>query len=493
VRVDLETGGVVVLSPGGPHRAWSRPRYSPDGSRIVAARNDAGRWRIMLVDAHGAGARPIDPDDGVDRYAPVFTPEGTHVVAVSQAKGVYSLVQLDTTSSTEQTVARTVAGVVAPVFAPSGDLYFLRMHADGLSVARLNKVALRPLAPLGLTPRLAPAAPPHRVADSLSVVAVGESAPYGAGPRRWGFLPVVALAAGEREIGFAMTNTDPVGRLSVLVQGVRRGAGASSVGGAIAARLARPRRDVTGELFTLSRGNGGAEPADTPFQLRGMSMSGTQTRWNARGGVQTRVALSHALLAFQRTEETRTTATVEASAVRTLAATDEVGELGAVLHATGGRTAADAWVRVVGRASVRTTPRGPGLRLQVEAGALAGSRHAVEAFSVGGTPVTLLDPAVLSQVIPVTGLPPNTLRGVRFATAEASLSGSLVEPFVWSGAAGEGGARSRHLVGVRARISPPSLPSSRLPATTIVQGGLAYGVGPLRSGPNAWVQIVLRP
>jgi TolB protein len=95
VRVELATGAVSLLRAGTPDTVWTRPRWSPDGRRLVAGVQAGGRWRVVVLDAAAPAAplRPVGPADDAERYDGAFAPDGRGVVYVSEAGGVPNLVR----------------------------------------------------------------------------------------------------------------------------------------------------------------------------------------------------------------------------------------------------------------------------------------------------------------------------------------------------------------------------------------------------------------
>jgi hypothetical protein len=50
VIVTLDTGEWRVLAAGSPELVWNRPRYSTDGSRVVASYQAGGKWGVAVMD-----------------------------------------------------------------------------------------------------------------------------------------------------------------------------------------------------------------------------------------------------------------------------------------------------------------------------------------------------------------------------------------------------------------------------------------------------------
>jgi hypothetical protein len=142
VRVDT-TGHVTVLRSGG---TWADPRWSPDGTRLVAVEFlPDGVQRVVVMDTSGmtrhiaAGARAVFA-------SPSFTPDGRRVVYASDRSGSMQLetapvvardAPLDTLSWRDESGARV--GVDAPRQASrvSTGVYQPTVSPDGRWVAAL--------------------------------------------------------------------------------------------------------------------------------------------------------------------------------------------------------------------------------------------------------------------------------------------------------------------------------------------------------------------
>jgi hypothetical protein len=495
VLVDLESGGVRVLAAGGPFLAWSRPRWAPDGRAIVAARNQGGRWRVVLLDSAGAEPRAIDPDDGVSRYAPAFTPDGAAVVAVSERGGIHTLVRLDPATRRETSLTRVTGAAVAPAPHPDGDLYFLRLHTGGLDLARLRREEIRPLEFVSLPSRLAPVVPPSRgAADTLAVAAVDAPRPYGAGPRRFGFLPAGAYTAEGRSFGLAVTNTDPVGRLTVLLQGALASGGGGWEGAALGATWRGSRPAVTAELFA-ARQAAGARPGPAPrTTLRGGAVSLALDHAGQPIGHRVRAGGSLAALdGAENASGRRLLGFVEGRVSLAAPGTPRMeAELSG--HLGAGMTRDSAWRRAVGVLDARLGGAARGLDARLTYGTVGAGAPADERFTAGGAEPSLLDPAVLSQHVALPFLPAATLGGRRFAAYRLALTGWPLEPFVWSGSAGEALDRWQHVVGVERTLAAPHAPYLRLPGGVQGRMGLGYSVNaPVPDRLRGWVTLSLRP
>ncbi|MEZ4585326.1 MAG: hypothetical protein R2909_02875 [Gemmatimonadales bacterium] len=106
------------------------PSWSPDGSRLAYASNQGGRFRIWMVAANGAGARPVSDPLGAD-LEPCFAPDGRRLVFVRQlGNGTIDLVIKDLRSGAEAVLALE-GGESGPVWSPTGDRIAFASDRDG--------------------------------------------------------------------------------------------------------------------------------------------------------------------------------------------------------------------------------------------------------------------------------------------------------------------------------------------------------------------------
>jgi hypothetical protein len=221
VRVDLATGAVRTLVSAAPNVVFYRPRWSPDGASIAVSVQEQGRgWRIALVDPATGTLRWPGPDDGASRYDAAFLPGGRALVLTSERGGVANLERLDLATGETSPITRVTGAAVAPEPDRRGGVFYLSLHARGMDVmrVRLDAVARGPV--VALDTALVPAAPPAAgvTPDTLPRGPLPASHPYGLGPRRMRFLPIIATDANGTTGGLVMMNGDPVGRLTAMLR-----------------------------------------------------------------------------------------------------------------------------------------------------------------------------------------------------------------------------------------------------------------------------------
>lgn len=248
-RVDLERGALRRLTHGARYRYGV---WSPDGTRIVAVRNDGGQHALHLLDAAGQQlavlwdgqpdvvfADPVWSPDGtsvvlaasrpssgwnLERFhinerrfemltrdaaiesQPSFSPDGRTLLFSSDHGGVYNLRRMDLATGQVTTLSNVEGGAFHPVQAQAnGPVYYTGYHAGGFDLYRLSQPASLPL------PAAAPG-PSAKYVDDPPIPAdlrEGGYSPYsGLRPRWW--LPHIAIDSQRTELGAITSAWDPL-------------------------------------------------------------------------------------------------------------------------------------------------------------------------------------------------------------------------------------------------------------------------------------------
>jgi hypothetical protein len=497
VRVELASGAVTLLARGGPGTVFYRPRWSPDGSWIVAARQERGRWRLVRVDAAGGPVRTLDPEDGASRYDAAFLPGGRELVAVSERGGVANLEVLDTRTGTVRPLSRVTGAALAPAPDSAGGVYYLGLHARGLDLLRIHPDSAAPAALVALPASLAPVAPapPAAAADTFPVAPLPPSRAYGMGPRTLRVLPLGGYTADGPTAGAALHGSDPVGRLTWSAQAALGDPDAWR--GALLRAVWRGWRPALGaEAFTVRQRPHDPEPGVVPGgagDFRGVALHAEHLRQD--GAVRRRARLGASAGQSGRAGgwDGRSLAWAEyglagaaSGAGRALA-----GSLSVLGSA--GRTAGEGWWRGMGTLALSTGVGPFGVQGVATYGATSAGRGSREAFRVGGAVPGLVDPAVVSQRISMPGLPSGILGGTEVLVLRGSATSRLLPatPYVWAARAGEAGWH--RVVGAERTLSFAAVPYLNLPDTRMAFGA-AYSLDrPFRDELRGYFTVVYRP
>jgi hypothetical protein len=550
VRVDLGGGAVRVLARGAVNESWTRPRWSPDGRRLVAGVQRGGRWRLALVDAGtGAAAELLQPDDA-ERYDASFTPDGRALVYTSERGGVPNVVRRELGDTAERPLTRVATAAFAPTAsAAERAVYFLHLTPTGLDLRRVapdstpvrgGAVALladaaTPARDTGSAVRAAAAQrrPRPDAAPTYATAAALRERPYGAGPRHYSLLPLGAVSPDGGSAGAQLAAIDPVGRLSVLVQGAA-GDPRTWRGGSLRAAWRGLPVTLTGELFAGRQALGGRAPnagvvpaaalaATTDY--RAATIVASAARWlvpaarpvgapGDAGGDTARAARPRVVVGPRDAgAEVRVAGRLGASAGRGTAAAigdrglafaelsmnvarsrgESVagGALGAQLAA--GRTAGAGWQRLVATGRLYAGSDRGSVALDGAFAVVGADAPAYEQPLVGGATPLLFDAALLSQRLAVPALPTAARGGRRAAVARASLGGPALNPYVTVAGAGDGRFGWTRLAGVERRFEGPFAPFARLPRVRLVAGVARVFDAPLRGRTRGYLSATFTP
>lgn len=538
VRVDLATGAVRTIVAGTFTRSWTRPRWSPDGRRLVAPVQEHGRWRLALVNVSDTAVATgsytfATPDDGAERYDAVFAADGASLVYTSERGGVPNVVRLTFGTSAERALTRVTGAAFAP--APSAaerSVYFLDLTPHGLDLRRVapdstpvrgdvvdltTPAALLPRSPAAAVRSAIAPRPPVPV-DTFAVGDVRQHA-YTTGPRHYVGLPFGSGTADGVAGGLQFASLDPAGRLTWLLQGVasdpRPWHGAS-----LRARWRGTRPDITGELFTASQalsdrsrlaGHGPADPAlavRTRYTAAALFAGGDRWLVGLFGGgraPEVRASGRIGLVAGRfRQDDAAVLGVAPAATGRRLAlaeaalsAGSERGERGLYGSASGqvatGRTGDADWRRGGVSAGVGAYGDRAGLRLDGTYAVADRGTPLYEQPAIGGAAPGLFDPGVVSQRLVFPALPTAYRAGRTAAVTRLTLTGGPLTPYAAAVTAGERLAGWTRVLGVEARTATPFAPFARAPQARLVAGVARIFDGALRDRTRGYVSAAFVP
>lgn len=531
VRVDLRSGAVATLQTGSPTRSFYRPRYAPDGTWIVAALQEAGRWRLVRLDAATGALRYLDPDDGASRYDAAFLPGGAALVAVSERGGVADLERLDLASGAVHPLTRVTGAALAPAPCclgpdtatvpeprrraradsvgravadtarpprPDRSVFFLSLHAEGYD---LSRIALDSAAQgfVALPSALWPAAPPAPVArDTFAVAALPPSRGYGIGPRAYRVLPGGSQSAEGGFATLALASSDPVGRLGWLAQGAYGDRGTWR-GGSLRATWRGFRPELFGDLF-YARHRPGERPgpafarATLDADYAGALLGAALERSLGNRAQRLRLAASYGRLETPGAErDARQLAFADYGAA--LASTGEglrvALQLG--LYGAAGRTLGEGWRRGIATGGLSIGRGGSGLQLSGSYGESTTDRVPFEQFSLGGVQPPLFEAALLAQRVQMPALPAGLVAGPRLAVGRAALPLGPLTAYAWAGSVHEDLNDWHRVVGAEATTGVENMPLLRLPGLRFTIGA-GYSLDePLRERLRPYLGVVYRP
>lgn len=498
VRIELATGAVTTLAPGGLRRPYYHPRVSPDGSAIVASVQHDGRWRLVKMDVDGSNERFIGPADEAARFDAEFLNAGDSLVVTSTRGGIHNIELLDVRTGRVQTVTRMVSAAVAPAPTPDGDVFFLALHSRGWDLRRIATIAAPAVSVVFTDPGLSPAtAAPAETYGALARAELGQIRGYGLGPRHIMPLPLFDQSVSGWSAGLSLRSTDPIGKFTWQVRGMHGSDGGWRGGAAeVQWRGFRPSVRIQGFAVDgpLSSDAGGT--TDGLDNARNEDYIGAAALFEHR-----RINLG----SVHRFLVGGSAGRLDANRNRTLGVAEyELGLLQArgnrrlaesmKLHVSGGRTGDLNWTRwrISGSVSLRLGDLGMGIT-----GLCAGTNapdHSGERLVVGGTDPLLFDPAISSFRLAMPALKAGGLQGDLVRTVKTELhSGLPFTTFFWTGDAVDDGQGWLRLAGIEFDESLPEMSYLRLPAVRL-RLGVARMIGEPDNGNwRAWGTLSYRP
>lgn len=506
VLVDLRTGRWTTLAAGSPFVVWHRPRWSPDGRSIAASMQRDGRWWVVSVDPATGAARPLDPGDGASRFAPAWTQDGKLVV-VSERGGVANLELVDPETTTPRTLSRVTGSVASPDVAPSGDIWYLALHAKGYDVRRLPLArALSGGAEriVALDVRLSPAAPrPVTAGSSFATQPILGPTDYGTGPRGWRVLPGASLGPDGDMVSLMVANVDPVGRLSVVAQGGYGQRGAWRGGSlATAVRLLPVQLEASAwyaDHAPSEQAAGSVASIDIDARFTGLGVAARYHRDGGAWGYSLRAGGSVGQVDGNQLD----------GAGRAMGFADLRGRLTWTMRgvtvspqvyaqvAQGG-TGGDSWRR--GLTTGALALGGPRLSLRAEAtvGTTTSAGpgdfgRSFEQFAVGGQYIPFLDRAFLSQRVSLPSVPVGYSSGHTLRLGKLSTRIAGFQPYAIWVAAGDKITRYQRVLGAEQEWAFPTIGFARVPSTR-VRFGIGYSMDePYREKLRPYLSVTYRP
>jgi len=501
VRVDLASGYLRPIVDGAPRVIYERPRVSPDGRYVAAARQTGAAWRVVLIDLTGAAPmRTVGPDDGANRYDPAWRADGEHLVVVSEAGGVPNLEELDISTNAARPLTRVASAVRAPEpRGRDGTVYFLRLHAFGYDLDRVaadSVPALADVSPLATAAGFAPAATRPPVAADTFAVTPLTPREYGLGPRTMRVLPAYSYGAEGSSVGGMLAGLDPVGKLTWMAQGFFGTAGSWEGGSAGAAWRGFPvvlRAELFSSRDDPSHQWGFAAPATLDATMSGGVLSAGYHRAHVTNEQQFTAGVS--LASFTQAGATGPRWVGFASWDGTFLATIKTVTTSARISLTGaaGRTDGEEWSRGTVALTLAAS-RGPmGLELSGSYGHADHASPAFELFAIGGTPPPFFETALYGQRIVMPALPAGLTTGNKMATVAAALPILGVRPYFWAGTTAASLNDWQEVAGLESGIATDGIWFARLPGLRVL-GGAGYAMnGVWKYKTRVYLSVTFRP
>lgn len=501
-RVDLTRGAVTTVLEGNARTSYYRPRFSPDGSRFLAAVSEAGRWDVVVSDSLGKVMSRIGPNDGANRYDAQWMGRDS-VVVVSERGGIANLEVISLTNGDARTLTRVTGAAVGPdVNRADGAVWFLSMHSRGFDVRRLPRDARRADSVVAISGDrfgFAGLAPPQPKAFSERPVSRSRS--YGLGPRHQRWIPG-GYASADGGGGFvSVYSGDIVGRLTASATGAFGNLGTWR-GGALRTvwRFPRPAVELGGFGFDQQPSRGpdpqvGSDSLDAALYQGWLALVAEQRGdgWLVRGRAGGASGTLSPNLGDSRSRGIWF-AELDVRALQMRGAQGLTERLR--VHATQGNTGG-SFTRGLAALEIASAGRDVlPVQLFVSAGLLTGSPLAFEHFVVGGAAPPLADSALVSQRYFMPMFPTGVAQNKALLAWRAALPAYPWTAFFEGAAVGPNlndlGGWNR-AVGVDSRFVLPLTPVAFAPRIEI-RGGAAYTLdAPFRKRVRGFFEMKVEP
>jgi hypothetical protein len=499
VRVNLRTGAIEPELKAERRAVLDRPRWLRDGHDITFAVQDDGHWWVESI-VHSPGVLVTGARAEANEYSPAWMRDSA-LVATTEAGGVPNIERLDRVTDEPRRSTNVTGAAIDPEPASNGWVYFLRLHARGWDLARvkLDSNAIGWAASVDSARRDYPWVTPVAeggTIDSLPVATLPASHAYGLGPREQRMLVSASWANEGKSGGLVYAGTDPIGKLTWLLQG--QWGDRASWRGVSAGAAFRGSRPLFGfEAFTLenqpSQQHGiDAAPA-LDARYRGASIwSELDNDWQSHS-IDLRALASYGTVdppRFAAMHRELAQLTLTGGLLQTPGSWRVAEHLG-VAGATG-RLGDDGWARVLLTGAVAVRGRGHALSLDAIYGHISADIP-YENFALGGLAPPLVDSTLLSQRVSMPVLPIAAQTGRTVATLRVSAPGAIWRPYYWIGSASDALGPWNQVIGIEGSWHTDGVWIVRVPGVTLL-GGVGYSLaGADRHHAQAYMSVVYRP
>lgn len=497
--VDLTTGRDSVILAGSPTRSYFRPRFSPDGRRLVVSMNEDGRWRLIVANANGSDAREVPLDGNVYDASWIGT---NVVVATSDADGIANLRTIDLTSGDTRRVTHVTGAAVGAEAAPRDSaIWFLSLYSRGYDLRRVRAPVSSDSTSVALSDRFVPAAmQPSTTMPAIAANDVSAPRRFDGSARLFRWLPLPQADADGYSGVLAVASSDVIGRSEIVARGAF-GDRAAWRGGALDLTWRGLRPVLRAELFDASQSLGATRSAVTdavPFHTH---MRGGLAVYDRLHGFETwalRLRLAGSAARLTGDSAANRILLIEDVALSALqrSGTRSVSEsLGIV--ASGGRSFDRRFARGIASAGLGVSGWLP-LPLSASATYARTSDDAplFEQLSLGGSSPALFDRLLLGQRLVMPVLPSGIAIGTSALTYRVSANINPIGVYFWSGSTAPAGSRFsawHRVIGLEGSQSVAAIPVAGVPSARIVYGAGESLDEPFRRQVRGYLSIIINP
>jgi hypothetical protein len=515
VRLNLADGQVTPIAAGSPDTSYSRPRLSPDGTRVAVGRHIRDGWRVVIIDlnpssrpVHEQTIQPISTQAEVNEYDPAWVGSSS-LVFTSDASGAPQVEAADISAGTRRRLSAVSGAAVAPdADRRDSSVWFLSLYSRGYDLRRMPVTA--PGVVATATDAVASAAvAPRSVTDvRFASGAVSSPRPFGLTPRFLRWIPEVHADPDAVSGGLALVSSDVIGRSELLLD-FAAGQAAAWRGGRLSGAWRGTRPSIRVSLFDAqqylgeSASNGGSIfPLDSRLQGGELALENLWSfdtfafRYRA-GGSAAHQKNEFAMLPATQTVATRGLGFVDAGLAlvhRNDAATFTLGLSG---NYTGGTSDDRTFSRSTGILSASAAGLGlPTLAASAMVGAVTHDASLFEQFALGGGPSPLIDQATLTQRVVMPALPAGVQVGSSLIAYRASMTTPSLTFYFWDGsttALGRAERRWNRVGGAEWSAAFPPIPLVGTPsARAQIGAGLSLDQ-PVKNRVGVYASLTLNP
>lgn len=487
VLVDLETGRDSVVMSGDPAHSFYRPRFSPDGARILVSMSSGARWMMLVADTAFCSTTTVPVGGNV--YDGTWT--GAHsLVATSDVDGIPNLFSIDMDSAAVRAITHVTGAAVAAARSPAdGSIWFLSLYSRGFDLRRVVPRGVADTLTVATEPRLSPAArTPPVAAPALGVNHVSTPLPYGLGRRITHWFPSGVADADGASAVVALTNIDVIDRAELIA---KAGAGdrAGWRGVAVDGAWNGSRPSLRGELYD-------AHSLDVRLSgaLAGLEALSQFDTWSARYrllGAASRVRADTAAWS------SRSLLIGDVSSFLVQRGTGRSTWETLLANATVGRSFDQRFVRAVASLSLNASGWLPlPVSALVQYGRTSQDAPRFERMTIGGSVSPLVDRTLLTQRLAMPVLPLGVARGTSALTYKTTLNTAPLNLYWWAGSAAPAGSRFtvwNRVIGAETSTAVGSVPAVGTPSARGVIGVGESLDAPLRHRLRLYASLVLNP
>lgn len=228
IRMSSRGGVIIPVTQGTLDTQWADPRWSPDGSRIVAVEQTRGISQIVVLDQSGARIMSFGASSSINSQ-PSWSPDGSRIYFSSERNGMPQIYAADISTSPVRLARLTDAatGIFSPEVSPDrSKLATVLFLADGdhigvapipqpVSYADIDSSRVGPRSGCSNCVSLVAGLPPLGTADTSK--ATRYSPWQSLLPRYW--LPVFASTTTDgTSFGATTSGYDVIGRHSYTIE-----------------------------------------------------------------------------------------------------------------------------------------------------------------------------------------------------------------------------------------------------------------------------------